>query len=141
MSSSSFPASSPEERYPYLTSYAKAIADSRIEGDKAAQRRGDTPYHSINPKANKLRPKCRECKLFFNYIPDSQIYVCIRCYRAISKDEIQYSPDNLNAKYIDKNKNKERRKKKNNKKKSKQNKKNNNSNKEEVSSYSVSSLF
>jgi hypothetical protein len=98
-----------DERYPYLSSYARDMAESRTR-DRAAQWIGDTPYSSVSPGADKLRPKCKECKIFFNRVPDIERYVCSGCARSIPNSEIDSSPDNLSSTYYytkkKKNKNK-----------------------------------
>jgi protein-arginine kinase activator protein McsA len=105
-SSSSFPASSEsesEERYPYLTSYAKALAEHR-ERQEAAKWL-ETPYHT-RPGYEKITPKCSSCNLYFNNVISMKEYVCSKCGRTISYDDIENSPYNLNSNYYKKNKKK-----------------------------------
>src|ERR671923_1860699 len=92
-----------DNRYPFLNSYAQALAEYRKRQEAA--KRMETPYHT-RPGYEKITPRCRDCNLYFNNVISMKEYLCSKCGIIIPYSEIEDSKFNLNSSYYN-NKNKQ----------------------------------
>jgi hypothetical protein len=87
-----------DSRYPFLAQYGKDVSAYNDPLNSSTNYSSSTTDWMIDDDPN--IPRCRKWLLNFLYDSDTQKYTCDECARTIKKEDIDYEPDNINAKYI-----------------------------------------